>query len=565
MVTGMSEHSSAPLSAATAAATLLLAVTAYVYGLGTQHAMTNGDEALYAHIARKTAESGAWLPLRCDIPVMVDTKPPFIFWQAILSTDRGQRWSLVDLRWPSLVWTGLTALLVARVALVVGAGRSGSLLAAAVYLAFLGIFRYGRPFLTNPPEIFWTFLPCWLLLEWSPKSFHSRFVFPTVVGGCLGMALLAKSFVILAPTGLVLAAWHAHVRGWRLVPFLREALPGLVWTAIVALGVFALWPLLDPEPEVIWRQFVVGENVGKLQAGAPNYIVALLWGRRSIWGLFAGWFLHAGLLAFPVAGTMLRGWQFRHSASQGERLLWLVCIATFLFYCIPTQRSGRYLLDAMPAVAILVALHWHRLLRSAFATTCVAALVIISGVALLSIALAQRFSDVTIGPLQWAILAGGGLVSLLPIAKPRWLETLALPSVFATYLALSGLAVVLDPPEGGFDAAGIEAARGRVVWVPEDFYAAAERERMLLPGAIVRGYPQSDAGPDPAQVGPDDLLLIRQSLDQPAPKGALGRRLCMGSRFSTVQYRTMFMDGLVDNLFRLDWLVPASRAGSVER
>lgn len=545
-----------PVPVPATVAALLLAAVAYVHGLGAQHAMTNGDEALYAHIARRTAQSGDWLPLRCDMPAMVDTKPPFIFWQAILSTDRGRRWTLLDLRWPSLVWTWLTAAVVARTAVRLGAGRGGGLLAAAVYLAFLGTFRYGRPFLTNPPEVFWTFVPCWLLVEFAPASFQSRFLVPTVAGLCLGLAMLAKSFVILAPTGLVLAVWHLDVRGWRLAAFLREALPGLLWTAVVALGVFAIWPLLDPHPEVIWRQFVIGENVGKLRAGSSSYLTALVWGRRSVWALFAGWFIHAGLLAFPVAGTLIRGWQSRRTVGQGERLLWLLCGATFLFYCIPTQRSGRYLLDALPALAVLVALNWHRLLPSAFAATCVAVLAVVCGVAWLSLVLVRSLPEVAIGPLHGVVLAGGAALAVVPLVRPRWLPMLALPAVFAAYLALTGLALAFDPPAGGFDAATIAAARGRVVWYPENFWAAVERERMLLPGADVRGYADVDPGPDPARVGPDDLIIVRRGLDEPAPDGALGRRLDMGSRFTAAEFRDIVSDGATRLLFRHEWLVP---------
>lgn len=552
-----------PVPAAVAA--LLLAAVAYVHGLGAQHAMTNGDEALYAHIARRTAESGDWLPLVCSMPEMVNTKPPLIFWQAILSTDHGRRWSLFDLRWPSLIWTGLTAALVARVAVRSGVGRGGGLLAAAIYLAFLGTFRYGRPFLTNPPEVFWTFVPCWLLIEYAPWSFRSRLVMPTVAGLCLGVALLSKSFAILAPTGLVLAAWHLDVRGWRPAAFIREALPGLVWTAAVALGVFALWPLLDPHPEVIWRQFVIGENVGKLRAGAPNYLLALLWGRRSIWALFAGWFLHAGLLAFPVAGTMIRGWQGRRTAGQQERLLWLLCGATFLFYCIPTQRSGRYLLDALPALAVLVALHWHRLLSSAFATTCVGALAVVTAVAGLSVVLVRSVPEVTLGPLHWGGLAVGGVVAILPLVRPRWLPWLALPAVFLAYLAHTGLVLAFDPPTGGFAPQTVAAARGHVVWYPENFWAAVERERMLLPGVEVRGYPDVDPGPDPARTGPDDLIVVRRGLDEPPPEAALGKRLDMGSRHTTAEFRELAGGAFARRLFRYEWLVPLSSVDTTRK
>jgi hypothetical protein len=46
--------------------------------------------------------------------------------------------------------------------------------ALLAYLAFFSTYRYGRPFLTNAPEVFWLFVPFFALLFWRPSSFASR-------------------------------------------------------------------------------------------------------------------------------------------------------------------------------------------------------------------------------------------------------------------------------------------------------------------------------------------------------------------------------------------------------
>ena len=56
-----------------------------------------------------TAASGHWLPLQSEMPEMRNTKPPLLFWQGIASTDWGRNWTLWNLRWPSVVYTLLTA------------------------------------------------------------------------------------------------------------------------------------------------------------------------------------------------------------------------------------------------------------------------------------------------------------------------------------------------------------------------------------------------------------------------------------------------------------------------
>src|SRR5262245_15942393 len=95
---------------------IVLAVFTYLYGLDSQHIPKNGDEYPYLNIARTTAASGRWLPLQSDLPEMRNTKPPLLFWQGIVSTEWGRRWTLWNLRWPSVVYTLLTAAMALLVA-----------------------------------------------------------------------------------------------------------------------------------------------------------------------------------------------------------------------------------------------------------------------------------------------------------------------------------------------------------------------------------------------------------------------------------------------------------------
>ena len=47
----------------------------YLFGLNGDHIPRNGDELVYAHIARLTAETGHWLPLVSSYDFMRNTKP----------------------------------------------------------------------------------------------------------------------------------------------------------------------------------------------------------------------------------------------------------------------------------------------------------------------------------------------------------------------------------------------------------------------------------------------------------------------------------------------------------
>ena len=161
----------------------MLAAGSYLLGLGGQHIPKNGDESVYLHIARLTAESGRWLPLQSEIEGLRNTKPPLLFWQAMAAGGWGEAWTLWRLRLPSFGYTLLTAGLVAALAWrLAPRGDAPSLplqeratplhpnaaprpplqvaaLALLVYLAFFSTYRYSRPYLTSAPETFWLFAP----------------------------------------------------------------------------------------------------------------------------------------------------------------------------------------------------------------------------------------------------------------------------------------------------------------------------------------------------------------------------------------------------------------------
>jgi hypothetical protein len=146
----------------------------YLFELGGDHIPRNGDELVYAHIARLTAESGHWLPLVSSYDFMRNTKPPLLFWQAMVAGGWGEHWTLLDLRLPSVIYLWATALMVGLLAWKVsrnaGPGAeparprdrarlnhhavSMGAIAATLFLSFFSTYRYGRPYLTSAPETF---------------------------------------------------------------------------------------------------------------------------------------------------------------------------------------------------------------------------------------------------------------------------------------------------------------------------------------------------------------------------------------------------------------------------
>ena len=131
-------------------------------------------------------------------------------------------------------------------------------------------------------------------------------------------------------------------------------MPGFIKGALIvgiALAVFGLWFLLDPEPGAIFRQFVLGENLKKFDPKGQSYLSKLLWGGSSIWSLAAGYLLNSGLLALLVLALGWLAWKRRAELADQEKLLWIWVVTLFIVFSLPSQRDERYLLSGMPALA----------------------------------------------------------------------------------------------------------------------------------------------------------------------------------------------------------------------
>jgi hypothetical protein len=120
---------------------------------------------------------------------------------------------------------------------------------------------------------------------------------------------------------------------------------------------------------------------------------------------------------------------------------------------------------------------------------------------------------------------------------------------------VSSFLTAFDPPRGGYPEAAVAAARGRVVHVPENFRAAAERASFLLPGALIRGYPAEREDVGPAAVGSDEFVVVVQPFGAPAPPGAVGSRIEISGRHTPGQLWEMATGRLAETLFRREWIV----------
>ena len=491
----------------------------YLFGLGGDHIPRNGDELVYAHIARLTAESGHWLPLVSSYDFMRNTKPPVLFWQAMVAGGWGEHWTLLNLRLPSVVYSWAIALMVGLLTWKIVRGDASVNAAPAntaegrnhhamamggiatiIYLSFFSTYRYGRPFLTSAPETFWLF-GVFFAIAWSPaKLLASRWKFPLIAGLAIGIGSLYKSFAMVVPVGFGLALCYqtigARAALWQI--FRRGIVVDgakVFAICVIALSIFGLWFALDPQPGEVWREFVVGENAGKLKSSLGYFKVAFS-GSSGFMVILTGYFSNAGLLLPVSVGCAWAAWRsFRQRAALGqsvsaaEKVMWLWLLALALVFMLPNQRSTRYLIPAMPAVAILIALYWSRIPRIWFSITLLLCLIGALAMGLIGFGAVRATQNQWLySPLFWLFLVATATSCVIGVVKKEFTRPIAAMASFAVLLALAWVTAPFNGVLGEFRAETIAKLQGQAVSVPTNFNGQFERYQFIIKGAKIVPY-----------------------------------------------------------------------------
>ena len=548
---------------------LALGVFVYLHNLGSEHAATNPDEHLYWQITRMTAESGTWLPLQNLQEGERNTKPPALFWQGLVMTDWGQHWEIWRLRLPVALYSLATAALVLLVARRLSGRTTTGILAALAFLAFFSTYRYGRVLLTSAPETFWFFLPFAILLlgaSQGPQRFTTKLTFPLALafGLMVGAGLLYKSFALIIPFCAGLAWWTLHQRQYNFREWLRRDTPKIALLGIIAVAVFSLWFWLDPHPELIWQDFVLKENAGKFDPKRGNYFFNLVAGNYSIWRILFGYPFNAGLLAPAIVALAVIAFRQRRTLSEPDKLLWIWVITQMIIFAFPQQRDERYLLPAMPALAILVALHWSQIPRWTLAITLGVVVAIVVVFLAGGILLTGELAEGPIYPWYFApTLAAIAAIAIAGLFRRPWTKSLACPAILLLYLAYALFCIPFDGPRGAYSLQTIDAVQGRTIVLPTVYGAHDEVYRFMLPGAeieTVRVEP-------PAKL--EDLRTQHQLFILSVPSSntaiaqfpglrVLGDRLHLVDRFTGNQSKDMLRGNITGQLLQKDLLIEIS-------
>ena len=536
-----------------------LGVLAYLYSLGGMYIPSTGDEGPYLQITRLTAATGHWLPLQPAEGLGV-TKPPLLFWQGLIASNWGQDWELWRFRLPIVGYTFLTALMVFWVSRRITNDTESAAIAGVTFLAFTSVFHHGRPYITNLPEVFFLSLSYFLFLLYRERSFSRNYTFWIGLGVLVGLAAWVRSIFLLAPVGLAFSIYLLWQRQWRFVEFIKHDAPRLTVFTLTVLAVFGLWFVIDPDPGAIYREFLLGENISKLNT--DGYWKNFFSGPYPVFQVWLGIFRNAGFLALPllyVCVVSLKNWpKLRHE----EQALWIWILAFIIVFTVPAQRQDSYVMATMPAAAVILGLHWREIPRVWFYLFVLPLLAIFAGLIYLMIPIGQKVLPAGSYALWHYLVPFSGLtLALLSLVYNKWAPRLFIALIFLAFLSLASVMAPFESALGRYDTQAINAAAGKTVYVPTNFKSQFEHYHFLLPGAQIRNYDYDDYASRDRLLAEGNLVVAHYPPEENSfgPWKVLGKRLTLRNRMPEKDIAPVLLEQRMDLLFRRELLLQGTR------
>jgi hypothetical protein len=247
-----------------------------------------------------------------------------------------------------------------------------------------------------------------------------------------------------------------------------------------------------------------------------------------------------------------------------------------IVFTLPSQRSARYVIPAMPALAILIALYWQRIGRTWFVMSLllcgllIAALTRIAWAAHgLGIASSMELGLTLLVGLASLLLLGGGLL------KSAWTRACTLAMCLAVYASFGLSTASLNGSAGRYAGTGQAKLQGARVAVPNGFNGEFERFQFLLPGNRFVPYATEERSASNAGArqlaallsSHDAVIWLQSDLSELAPPCApdcrvLGWRWDVKGRHRSGEINTGNVWYPDRWLFRREWLVTSALPSS---
>jgi hypothetical protein len=190
--------------------------------------------------------------------------------------------------------------------------------------------------------------------------------------------------------------------------------------------------------------------------------------------------------------------------------VWAWLAVWLIVFTLPSQRSARYLIPAMPALAIFLTLFWHRIGRGWFVPSLLMCGVFIGflgriGWAAYSLNIGN-LADVVF--TQLAVAVGLGLV-LAGLLIPAWTRACTLAASLGVFAVFGLTTAPLNGPSGHYADQVSQTVKGQRIAVPSSFNGQFERFEFLLAGNRFAPY---DGDARAAMAAPDNATELHRLL-----------------------------------------------------
>ena len=310
------------------------------------------DEGRYGEVGRWMLQSGDWLTPRLNgIPFF--HKPPLLYWlQAMsLATFGVNAWAL---RLVPALHAGLmlaALYLAARTVATEQIARRAAVMLGTSLTVLIGGQYINHDMLVAT----WIGVAIWcfgfsFMAGDRPHAGLARLGFVAC-----GLGMLSKGMIGFALPGLVLLVWLLWTRQFKKILYLPW-LSGLALFAAIVAPWFALAQREYPEflSYMFIRQQFDRYTASTFNNPQPWWLYLLAIGLLFFpWVFFALAQIGSGARLALSHGAMAREW---------TRLCWVWVIAITVFFSIPNSKLVGYILPVIPALALLAALGWERVM-----------------------------------------------------------------------------------------------------------------------------------------------------------------------------------------------------------
>jgi 4-amino-4-deoxy-L-arabinose transferase-like glycosyltransferase len=305
--------------------------------------LENHDYLRYAEVAREMIRSGDWIVPRYNGEVYLD-KPPLLLWLiAIPSFIYGSVTPFIA-RFPSALsaWLGVLVLFLWGKK-IYGSARSG-IISAGILLSCYQYFSQARSAKTDMLLCLLILLSLYFFYLGYEETRKRRSFFYGLSFFFMGLGVLTKGpFGFFIPFPLLAAFLIKEKKSRVLIS--KEFIVGYLILLLTAL----------PWVSLFIGRFGVDQSMALIKAThplsrqAPFYFYLV-----EIWGQFFPWSLLLPLLGLSI-------WRERSKVWQSEESLFLIWfVLLFLFLTLFKVRVSRYLLPALPPLALMLGGRWRK-------------------------------------------------------------------------------------------------------------------------------------------------------------------------------------------------------------